>query len=195
VARMLIVEGGERGLRLARALVEEGHAVRAVIGDDSRRAPIETVGAECFHGTPDRLATLRGALEHVTVACWLLATLDDRDADLVRALNGPRLEQFLSSAVDSPLRGFVYDAAGSVPAEVLAQGERIVSETAARNSIPVAIVKAGAEDEEAWLTQALAAVNWLLEGGATGEKSRYADSHIPKSRSAFEHEASTQEDS
>lgn len=195
VARVLIVEGGERGLGLARALVEEGHAVRVVAGDGSRRAHIEEVGAEYFPGTPDRLATLRGALEHVTVACWLLADMDSGDAHLARALHGPRLEQFLSSAIDSTLRGFVYDAAGGVPAEALAEGERIVSETAARNSIPVAVVKVAVEDREAWLEQARAAVSRLLEGGDTTAGPRYADSNTPKSRSTFGSEASTQEDS
>lgn len=192
---MLIVEGGERGLRLARALVEEGHAVRVVVADDSRRARIEAVGGECFLGSPDRLATMRGALEHVTVACWLLSDLDEHDRDLVRALHGSRLEQFISSAIDSTLRGFVYDAAGSVAAEVLTEGERIVSETAARNLIPIAILRAGTGNEEAWFAQAHAAVNWILDGGDRDAWSRYADSNIPQSRSAFESEASTQEDS
>ncbi len=195
MARVLIVEGGGRGLRLAGALVAEGHAVRVVGDDSSRGAQIKAVGAECFLGTPDRLATLRGALEQVTVACWLLADLDERDPDLVRALHGSRLEQFISSAIDSTLRGFVYDAAGSVPAEALAEGERIVSETAARNLIPIAILRVGVRDEEAWLAQARGAVNRLLGGDDMGEGSRYAGSNIPKSRSAFENEASTQEDS
>jgi hypothetical protein len=195
VARVLIVEGADRGLGLARALADEGHAVRVVAADATRRVDVEAAGAECFLGTPDRLATLRGALEHVTVACWLLADVEDRDSELVRALHGSRLERFLSSAIDSTLRGFVYDAAGGVPADVLAVGERIVSETAARNSIPIAIVKAEVGDEEAWLAQARAAVNRLLEGGDTSGAPRYADSNIPKSRSAFENEASTQEDS
>lgn len=192
---MLIVEGGERGLRLARVLVEEGHAVRVVVGDDSRRAHIEALGGECFLGTPDRLATMRGALEHVTVACWLLADLDEQDPEIARALHGSRLEQFISSAIDSTVRGFVYDAAGSVPRELLTEGERIVSETAARNLIPIAILRAGTANEEAWLAQAHAGVSWILDGGDRHAWSRYADSDIPESRSAFESEASTQEDS
>jgi hypothetical protein len=192
---VLIVEGARRGLCLARELVGEGYAVRVIAAEGSRRADIEASGAECFPGTPARLATLRGALEHVTVACWLLADADGEDPELARALHGSRLEHFLSSAIDSTLRGFVYEAAGRVPAEALAQGERIVSETAARNSIPVAILRADAGDEDAWLAQARAAVGSLLEGGGRGLQPRYADSHTPKSRSAFEHEASTQEDS
>jgi len=188
------VEGGNRGLSLAQALIHDGHAVRVVAGDPSRRVDVEDVGAECFVGTPERLATLRGALEHVAVACWLLADVDYQDGDLVKALHGSRLEQFLSSAIDSTLRGFVYDAAGSVPAEVLEEGERIMWETVTRNSIPAAVVRAGAE-EEVWIAQVRATVTRLLEGGDTLAEPRYADLHIPKSRSVFENEASTQEDS
>jgi hypothetical protein len=197
VARVLIVEGADRGLRLAGALVGEGHAVRMVAADPSRRADVEKTGAECFLGSPNRLATMRGALEHVTVACWLVAGGAGRDDDpeLVKALHGSRLEQFLSSAIDSTLRGFVYDATGGVRAEVTVEGERIVSETAARNSIPIAIVRGGVEGEDAWLTQTLAAVASLLETSDEGAQARYADSYIPESRSAFEGEGSTQEDS
>jgi Trk K+ transport system NAD-binding subunit len=45
--RALMVGGGCRGLRLARDLVAEGHAVRAVTRTESRRAEIEAAGCEC----------------------------------------------------------------------------------------------------------------------------------------------------
>ena len=41
---------------------------------EDRRAAIEAAGAECWIGTPDRLATLRAALDGVTIACWMLGT-------------------------------------------------------------------------------------------------------------------------
>lgn len=195
MARVLIVEGASRGLRLAGALVGERHAVRVVTSDPERRDAIEQVGAECFLGTPERLATLSGALEHVTVACWLLARAGG-DPELVRALHGPRLERFVCGAIDTTLRGFLYEAGGgTVPAEVLAEGERIVSETAARNSIPAAILTVDPLDSDAWLAQACAMVSALLEGRDPATKARYADAYIPKSRSVFDCEASTQEDS
>ncbi|HXQ00968.1 MAG TPA: hypothetical protein VN845_13010 [Solirubrobacteraceae bacterium] len=167
MARVLIVEGASRGLRFAETLLVEGHAVRIVAADPGRRGEIEAIGAECFVGTPDRLATLRGALEHVTIACWLFADLDGEDG-LVRALHGPRLERFVCSAIDTTLRGFLYEAGGSiVSADILAEGERIVSETAARNLIPVAILTADPLDIDVWLAQAGSALGVLLEGRAT----------------------------
>lgn len=195
MARVLIVEGAHRGLCLAAELIGEGHAVRIVASDPERRADVEATGAECFLGTPNRLGTLRGALEHVAVACWLLADAHG-DPELVRALHGPRLEQFLCGAIDSTLRGFVYEAAGAaVPAEVLAEGERIVSETAARNSIPVAILTADPAHVDSWSAQARAAVGSFLESGRQDGSARYAGAHTLKSRSAFDDEASTQEGS
>jgi hypothetical protein len=50
-------------------------------------------------------------------------------------------------------------------------------------------------DSDAWLAQARAVVGSLLEGQDAVRSARYADAHTPKSRSAFDDEASTQEDS
>ena len=84
MARILIVGGGCRGRRLARQLVGEGHAVRITTRTEAGRAAIEATGAECWIGTPERLATLRGALESVTIVCWLLAGAGGRGARSAR---------------------------------------------------------------------------------------------------------------
>jgi hypothetical protein len=168
VARILIVEGASRGLRLAGALVADGHAVRIVTSDPERRSEIERIGGEYFPGTPARLGTLRGALEHVTIACWLLAHVDG-GTELVAALHGSRLQQFLGDAIDSTLRGFLYEAGGTeVPVAVLVEGERIASETTARNLIPMAILRADPNLPDKWLAQARGAVDGLLEARSTG---------------------------
>lgn len=173
MARILIVGGGCRGLELSRRLSGQGHAVRVVTRARGRRAQIEAAGAECFVGDPDRLATLRGALEHVTVACWLLATVSG-PPEAVAALHGSRLEQFLGSAIDSTVRAVVYEAGGSaLPAELLRGGERIVTGKAARNSIPVAVLRADPGDVQAWLSEAEQALGALLEV-------RYAGPIYPK---------------
>ena len=86
--------------------------------------------------------TDRGALEHVAIVCWL---------------DGSSPERFLLRSVDSSMRGFVYQAG---------EWERLVSETAARNSIPIAILTADPLDIDAWLVQARSALGALLEGRA-----------------------------
>jgi hypothetical protein len=159
VARVLIVGDSQRALGLASDLLADGHAVRYVIEAPSRRAEIEGLGIECFMGTPMRLATMRGALEHVTIACWLLGDVGEE------ALHGSRLERFVCDAIDSTLRGFVYEAGGTVvTAEMLAEGRRIVSETAARNLIPVEILTADPLEIDRWRIEAGTAVRSLLGG-------------------------------
>jgi hypothetical protein len=161
MARVLIVGGGCRGLELARGLAVEGHAVRITTRTEAGRDAIEQAGGECWVGTPDRLATLRYALDGVTLACWLLGTAAG-PPDSVRALHSSRLEFFLSQTIDSSVRGFVYEAAGSVQAAWLAAGAELVRAGAERNAIPYALIEAGADDRGAWLAAARAAVDSLL---------------------------------
>ena len=146
-------------------MVGEGHAVRATTRSEARRPAIEATGAECWIGTPDRLATLRGALENVTVACWLLGGATGAQAQ-VSALHSSRLQFFLGQAIDTTVRGFLYEGAGTtVPPEALAEGERIVRAMGERNAIPVAVLTADPGDVGAWIAEAHAAVDTLLGGG------------------------------
>jgi hypothetical protein len=148
-------------------MVREGHAVRVTTRGEAGSEPIERAGAECWTGTPDRLATLRGALDGVTLACWLLARAAGEPEQL-RALHGSRLELFVRQLIDTPVRGLIYDAgAGTVPEEVLAGGADIVRALAALNAIPVRVLSGPADEEEGgWLERARAAVEALLGGRA-----------------------------
>ena len=160
-----MVAGGCRGRRLAAELIGEGHTVRATTRTEAHRHAIEAIGAECWIGTPDRLATLRGALENVTIACWLLGSAAGTPAQ-VHALHSSRLQFFLGQAIDTTVRGFIYEAAGrTVPRDVLAAGERIVQAMGERNAIPVAVLAADPADPDRWLIGARAAVDSLLGGG------------------------------
>ncbi len=162
MARLLIVGGGCRGLRFAEEAGREGHAVRIVTRTEARRGEIEAAGAECWIGDPDRLGTLRGALEGVAIACWLLGGATGPEERL-QALHGARLRAFLAGAVDTTVRGFLYEAAGSAaPAGALATGERTAREIASRNLIPLAILRADPADLPGWLEQARGALSSML---------------------------------
>ncbi|HEX3432954.1 MAG TPA: hypothetical protein VHT25_02720 [Solirubrobacteraceae bacterium] len=174
MARILIVGGGCRGRRLSEQLVQRGHALRVTTRSESGRAAIEAVGAECWIGTPDRLATLRGALDSVTIACWMLAAACG-DGEEVAALHGSRLEFFLSQAIDTTVRGFLYDAAAvsdaDVTREMLRGGEALVESLTQLNAIPSAVIGApGAPDDaraggdDAWVAAASDTVDCLLGG-------------------------------
>jgi len=163
VARILIIAGGARGRALAGGLVAEGHAVRITTREESGRAAIEAVGAECWIGTPDRIVTLRYALEGVTLACWLLGNASG-PAAAVQALHGPRLAFFVSQTIDTTVRGLVYEAAGTVAATTLAAGRALIGDRAAFNAIPLAVLDADPRDLDRWRAQARTAIADLLSG-------------------------------
>jgi uncharacterized protein YbjT (DUF2867 family) len=157
-----MVAGGCRGRQLASELVAAGHAVRITTRTEAGRAAIEEGGAECWVGTPDRLATLRGALDGVTIACWLLGSAAGPPEELA-ALHRSRLELFLIQAIDTTVRGFVYEAqATSTPLEDLLEGERVVRRITDRSMIPAVFLTAGPNDGQAWRRAAWDAVESLL---------------------------------
>ena len=148
-----MVGGGCRGLALARSLVAEGHAVRAVTRDESKRTLLEAAGCECWIGDPDRIGTLRYALENATVLLWLLGTVD------VPELHGSRLAMMLERSVDTTVRGVLYEGRA---------GEAVVQAAHDRHGIPIAFLDEDAADVEAWVLGARAGIDALL---ATGRRS------------------------
>jgi hypothetical protein len=145
-------------------MVRDGHAVRATTRTAAGRAAIEASGAECWVGTPDRLATLRGALDSVTIACWLLGSATG-SAQEIAALHGTRLELFLTQAIDTTVRGVVYEAVGtSTPAADLREGESTVRRIAAHSMIPAAFLTVDPDEPQAWQREAAAAVDSLVLG-------------------------------
>lgn len=162
--RVLLVGGGCRGLDLTKALTADGHAVRLVTRDAGRRAEIEAAGAECWVGTPDVIGTLRYGLENVTLLLWLLGTAEG-DAEKVAALHGSRLRMMLEKTTDTTVRGVVYEASGTVPADVLARGREEMARAQRTNEIPYELLEADPRGErELWLAATLAAIERLLAG-------------------------------
>ena len=162
MARLLILGGSShRALDLARDLGAEGHAVRCVTRSEANRERIEAAGAECWIGDPDRVGTLRYALENVTLLLWLLGTATG-DPEQVAALHGSRLEMMLERTVDTTVRGVVYEAAGTLPDDVFASGIREMQRANERNEVPFALLEADPDDVAAWLAAARAAIESLL---------------------------------
>ena len=159
MARVLIVGCGCRGGALARALVAEGHAVRGTTRDPGRLAEIEASGAEAVAADPHRLATVTPQLAGVSVVCWLMGSAD---AAAAADLHGPRLRTLLERLVDTPVRGVVYEAAGSVDPDLLSAGAAAVREAAARWRIPAEVVDADPSNRDPWVAAMTAAVGRLL---------------------------------
>ena len=136
-----------------------GHAVRGTTRTREHLAEIEAAGAEAVLADPNRLGTLMRELAGVTLICWLMGSAEGETAE---DLHGPRLRTLLERLVDTPVRGVVYEAAGSVPAGLLAAGAAAVREASARWSIPAEVVEAEPRDPEAWLAAMTGAVERLL---------------------------------
>jgi nucleoside-diphosphate-sugar epimerase len=161
MARVLIVGCGCRGQALARELVAAGHAVRGTTRDPARTAAIREAGAEPYVGDPDRIATLMEALTGVTVVAWLMGSASG-DAEKVFALHDGRLRMLWEKLVDTPVRGVVYEAAGSVDSAALTRGEAVARVAHETWRIPLEYLRADPADHDAWVVAGRAAVDRLL---------------------------------
>ena len=159
MARVLIVGCGGRGQALARELLAAGHAVRGTTRDPRHLDAIAAVGAEPFVGDPDRIATLMEALASVTVVAWLLGSAA---GDAASELHAGRLRMLCEKLVDTPVRGLVYEGAGTLPDDVLAGGAEVVRRAAATWNIPVEVLATDPSECERWTSDAAGAVARLL---------------------------------
>jgi uncharacterized protein YbjT (DUF2867 family) len=159
MARVLIVGCGCRGRAFARDLAGDGYAVRGTTRDADNVGGIEAAGAEAVVCDPNELGTVLPALEGVTFVAWLLGSARGEGAD---ELHGTRLERLFEELVDTPVRGVVYEAVGSVPAPVLAGGAAIAQAAQERWRIPVVLLEADPRDPAVWGEAARSSVGALL---------------------------------
>jgi uncharacterized protein YbjT (DUF2867 family) len=159
VARVLIVGCGCRGSSLGASLRADGHAVRGTTRAAERLPELEAAGIEGLVADPDRLGTLVPALAGVTLVCWLMGSADGSPD-----LHGARLQRLAEHLVDTPVRGLIYEAAGTVDATLLAHGAHVVRNASQTWHMPCEVVDADPADPQAWLGGMKAAVDRLLTG-------------------------------
>jgi len=105
------------------------------------------------------------ARENVTIVCWLLGSAVGSGQEL-SDLHASRLELFVTQAIDTTVRGFIYESRGtSTPPEVLRSGAEVVRAVGQHNAIPLAFLSADPANGEAWLAEAHASVGELLNRG------------------------------
>lgn len=138
MARALIVGCGCHGRELGAELLARGWQVRGT-SRGAGLAAIEAAGLEASEADPDRPGTVLELCGDAAVVLWLLGSAEG-EPEALDAIHGSRLERLLEKLVDTPVRGFVYEAAGSAPAADLAAGRSTVAEAGARWSIPVAML-------------------------------------------------------
>lgn len=158
MARILIIGCGCRGQALARELIGAGHTVRGTTRNPDHQAGIEATGAEAFIGDPDRIGTLIGALDRVTVMCHLLGSATGATEHL-SALHTTRLEMLLQRSIDTTIRGITYDATGTIDEQILATGAELVEARCRHNKIPYRILTPEPAD---WLPTTAEAIESLL---------------------------------
>jgi hypothetical protein len=160
VARALIVGCGCRGRELGAQLASMGWQVRGTSRQRGGLEEIEAAGIEAAAADPDQPGTVLDLCGDVAIVVWLLGSASGKPA-AVSAIHGPRLERLVEKLVDSPVRGFAYEAAGTVDRELLAEGGRIVERAAETWRIPVATIT-GPRDAGGWATRAATTVAELL---------------------------------
>jgi hypothetical protein len=102
-----------------------------------------------------------GQLPGVSAVCWLMGSAS---GDGVEALHGPRWQAMLERLVDTPVRGVVYEAAGSLPAPVLEQGAALARTAADTHRMPVEVVEVDPQDTGVWVAAMGDAVEAVLTG-------------------------------
>lgn len=159
MARALIVGCGCRGRELGRILQDDGWQVRGTTRGSDSMAAIAAAGIEPALADPARPATVFEQIADVTVVIWALGAATGPPRELA-AIHGARLERLLEQLVDTPVRGFVYDATGGDP-RMVAGGERVVREAGERWRIPAEVL-GGEPAPDEWAGAAAAAVLRLV---------------------------------
>jgi uncharacterized protein YbjT (DUF2867 family) len=162
VARALLVGCGCRGRLLGARLLDDGWAVRGTSRRPEGLGAIEEAGIEAAEADPALPGTILELVGDVTVVHWLLGSAEGKPED-VQTVHGPRLERLLEKLVDTPVRGFVYERAGSVAPAQLQWGEELVRTAAATWRIPVQAIDADPTDFEAWVDAMAAAAATLTQ--------------------------------
>ncbi|MBM3667417.1 MAG: hypothetical protein FJW90_08055 [Actinobacteria bacterium] len=146
MARALIVGCGCYGRALGNELSAAGWQVRGTSRTPHGLEAIGHAGLEAALADPDRPGSILDLIGDVTVLVWLLGSAGGTD-EQVAALHGGRLGSLLEKLVDTPVRGFAYEAVGETAAEHLAEGRGLVARAAATWRIPVTMLERPREPE------------------------------------------------
>jgi nucleoside-diphosphate-sugar epimerase len=149
LARALIIGCGCRGRKLGERLLAAGWAVRGTSRSEQGLTAIEAAGIESALADPDRVGTVLELVGDVAVVFHLLGSADG-EPEAVAAIHGPRLERLMERLVDTPVRGVVYEAAGSVDPGLLEAGSEIVRAASRTWRIPVEIACGEPNDPAEW---------------------------------------------
>jgi uncharacterized protein YbjT (DUF2867 family) len=165
VARALIIGCGCRGRELGTRLLAEGWAVRGTSRREDGLAAIAAAAIEPALADPDRPGTILDLVGDVAVLVHLLGSATGERQTLA-AIHGPRLERLLEHLVDTPVRGVVYEAEGSVEEGILQAGAELVRVAGRTWRIPHEVVEAEPNAPSRRSSQLVDAVTRVLSPAA-----------------------------
>jgi uncharacterized protein YbjT (DUF2867 family) len=151
LARALIVGCGCRGRAMGERLLAEGWAVRGTSRREDGLEAIAAAGIEPALADPAAPGSVLDLVGDVAVVAWLLGSAAGNPEELA-ALHGGALERVLERIVETPVRGFLYEAEGSVDPALLARGREAVEAASERWRIPSAAL---AGNPSAWAEEAI----------------------------------------
>jgi uncharacterized protein YbjT (DUF2867 family) len=149
MARALIVGCGCRGRLLGKRLLVAGWEVRGTSRREEGLVAIEAAGIEPALADPAEPGSVLDLAGDVTVVAWILGSAQGSDEELA-AIHGPRLDRVLKGLIETPLRGFVYEAGGSVDPILLARGREAVEAVAETWQIPAGTLLVDPSDYATW---------------------------------------------
>jgi hypothetical protein len=135
--------------------------VRGTSREEAGLEAIEAVGIEPALADPDRPGTILDLVGDVAVVVWLLGTAE-AEPEVIAAIHGPRLESLMEKLVDTPVRGVLYEAVGSVQASRLEEGRAIVERAGETWRIPFAFIEQS-RYEEGWFESTADLADSILE--------------------------------
>jgi len=150
VARALIIGCGCSGRALGSELLEEGWAVRGTSRDAAGLDAIDAAGIEPVRADPEQPGTILELVDDVAILIWLLGSATGESVPLI---HGPRLESLLERLVETPVRGFVYEGAGTVDQALLGGGAELCRNAESTWRIPVAVTETPRSDGPAWVEE------------------------------------------
>jgi uncharacterized protein YbjT (DUF2867 family) len=159
VARALIVGCGCSGRALGSELLGEGWAVRGTSRTAAGLDAIEAAGIEPVRADPEQPGTILELVDDVAILIWLLGSAT---GETVSDIHGPRLESLLERLVETPVRGFIYEGAGTVDAKLLSGGAELCRKAERTWRIPVTITETPRSDGPAWVSELETSVVELL---------------------------------
>ncbi len=149
MARALIVGCGCRGRDLGQQLLAEGWTVRGTSRREEGLAAIAAAGIEPALADPVRPGTILDLVGDITVVVWMLGSAEG-SAEELAAIHGPRLDRTVERLVETPVRGFVYEAGGSVDPVLLARGHEALEAASEKWQFPLSTILVDPNDHSTW---------------------------------------------